>query len=63
MLSTIADVRGDARVDLANSLGAFLGYYLVRCRPAESASLRELAKRVAATTGPIKVAGGTSIRF
>ncbi len=55
VLSTIADVRGDARVDLANSLGAFLGYYLVRCRPAESASLRELAQRVAATTGPIKV--------
>jgi len=53
-LGTIVDTRADAQADLANSLGAFLGYYVVRCRPSESTSLGDLATRLADATRPVK---------
>ena len=54
VLGTIVDTRPDAREYLNESLGAFLAYYLVRCRPEESIGLGELAQRVAAVTRRIK---------
>jgi len=53
-LGTIVDTRADAEADLANSLGTFLGYYVVRCRPETSAGLGDLVQRVAEATQPIK---------
>ena len=53
-LGTIVDTRGDAQADLSNSLGAFLGYYLVRSRHEPGASLADATERVAAATGPVK---------
>jgi NRPS condensation-like uncharacterized protein len=53
-LGTIVDTRGDAECDLSNSLGAFLSYYLVRCRPDESADLAGLTRQIAAITRPVK---------
>ncbi|MEN6559125.1 MAG: condensation domain-containing protein [Thermoguttaceae bacterium] len=53
-LGTIVNVRGEAQEDLGNSLGAFLGYYLVRLAADKSLSLADAVQCVAATTGPIK---------
>jgi hypothetical protein len=53
-LGTIVDTRGDAAVDLSESLGAFLAYYLVRCCPDSGGSLAHVTRRVAAVTKPIK---------
>jgi NRPS condensation-like uncharacterized protein len=53
-LGSIVDSRGAAEVDLSQTVGAFLAYYLVRTRPSDSPNLAEAARRIAALTGPIK---------
>lgn len=53
-LGTIVDVRGDAQEDLRDSLGAFLGYYVVRLLADQRSTLADAAKCIAAATGPIK---------
>ena len=53
-LGSIVDTRPDARDDLSESLGTFLGYYVVRCRPQGGETLGELAQHMAADTRPIK---------
>ncbi len=53
-LGTIVDTRSDAEADLSRSLGMFLSYYLIRCRPHSHASLADLARQVAAMTRPVK---------
>ena len=53
-LGTIVDTRADAAEDVSESLGAFLGYYLVRLGCDRQTPLAEAAQRVAAQTGPIK---------
>jgi hypothetical protein len=55
VLGTIVDTRGDTEVDLRTTLGAFLGYYLVRCRPDQSATLAERTRQFAAETSQIKL--------
>jgi NRPS condensation-like uncharacterized protein len=57
-LGTIVDTRADAQADLSNSLGAFLGYYVVRCRPDVATGLGDLTRRVAGATQPIKAGAG-----
>jgi hypothetical protein len=53
-LGTIVNARGEAQEDLSGSLGAFLGYYLVRLAADKDLSLAEATQRIAAATGPIK---------
>ena len=53
-LGTIVDVRGDAREDLSDSMGTFLGYFLARMAADKSMSLTDAVRTVAAVTGPIK---------
>ena len=53
-LGTIVDTRPDAEQDLSQSLGAYLSYFLVRCRADEGLELGELSQRVAALTRPLK---------
>ncbi|MEN6407637.1 MAG: condensation domain-containing protein [Thermoguttaceae bacterium] len=53
-LGTIVNARGESQEDLGSSLGAFLGYYLVRLASDKSLSLADAVRCVAATTGPIK---------
>lgn len=57
-LGTIVDTRADAQADLSNSLGAFLGYYVVRCRPDGATGLGDLTRCVAGATQPIKAGAG-----
>ncbi len=49
-LGTIVDTRGDAGEDLSESLGTFLGYFVVRVAGDRSIGLDELTRRIAATT-------------
>lgn len=51
---TIVDTRGDASLDLSASLGTFLAYYQVRCKPDDHQSLAALTRAIAAITRPIK---------
>lgn len=53
-LGTIVDTRPGADADLGQSLGMFLAYYLVHCRPDRNASLADLARQMAAMTGRAK---------
>jgi hypothetical protein len=53
-LGSIVDTRGIADVDLGNTFGAFLGYYLVRTQPDRKLGLDEATRQVALRTGPIK---------
>jgi hypothetical protein len=53
-LGSIVDTRGVAEEDLSNTLGAFLGYYLVRNKPDMSVGLDEAARQIAARTRRIK---------
>jgi hypothetical protein len=53
-LGTIVDTRGEAEEDLSDSMGAFLGYFLVRLAADRSLSLADTVRCVAAATGPIK---------
>ena len=53
-LGTIVNVRGDAQENLSDSLGTFLGYFLVRLAADKDMSLAEATRRVAAATAPIK---------
>jgi hypothetical protein len=57
-IGNIVDVRGDATADLSRSLGAFLSYYSVRCRPEESANLADLTRQVTQATAPLKARHG-----
>ena len=57
-IGNIVNARTDADQDLTHSLGAFLSYYSVRCRPEESAGLAALTRHIAAITGPIKARRG-----
>jgi hypothetical protein len=52
-LGTIVDTRADAAQDLGQTLGAFLAYYLVRCRP-DDGGLPELVGQIAGRTQAIK---------
>ena len=49
-LGTIVDTRGDAGEDLSESLGTFLGYFVMRVAGDRSIGLNELTRRIAATT-------------
>jgi hypothetical protein len=49
-LGTIVDTRADANEDLSETLGTFLGYYLVRAAGDGSVPLGELARRIAVVT-------------
>ncbi len=49
-LGTIVDTRGDAGADLSETLGAFLGYYVVRVAGDKTVGLGELSRRIAVTT-------------
>jgi hypothetical protein len=53
-LGSIVDTRGIADDDLSHSMGAFLGYYLVRNDPDVTIGLAEATRQVAARTRPIK---------
>jgi hypothetical protein len=53
-LGTIVNARREAREDLSDSLGAFLGYYLVRLAADRDMSLADAVRCIAAATGPIK---------
>jgi hypothetical protein len=53
-LGTIVDSRPDSEHDLDESLGAYLAYFLVRCRPDEHIGLGELSERIAGLTRPVK---------
>jgi hypothetical protein len=53
-LGTIVDTRPDSEQDLAQSLGTYLAYFLVRCRPDKHIGLGELTERIAGVTRPIK---------
>ena len=53
-LGSIVDTRSIADEDLSHSLGAFLGYYLVRNDPDMSIGLDEATRQIAARTAPIK---------
>jgi hypothetical protein len=53
-LGTIVDTRAEAQEDLSDSLGAFLGYYLVQVAADKTMSLAEATRRIAFATGPIK---------
>lgn len=49
-LGTIVDTRCDANVDLSESLGTFLGYYVVRAAGDGRIGLGELSRRIAVVT-------------
>jgi hypothetical protein len=49
-LGTIVDTRSDANEDLSETLGTFLGYYLVRAAGDGSMGLDELTRRIAVIT-------------
>ena len=49
-LGTIVDTRPDANEDLSETLGTFLGYYLVRAAGDGSMPLDELTRRIAVIT-------------
>ena len=49
-LGTIVDTRADACEDLSESLGTFLGYYLVRVAGDGNVGLDELTRRIAVAT-------------
>lgn len=51
---TIVDTRNDSSLDLGDSVGTFLSYYQVRCRPDDHESLASLTRSVAAITRSIK---------
>ena len=51
---TIVDTRGDSGLDLDESVGTFLSYYQVRCRPDDHESLASLTRSIAATTRSLK---------
>ena len=53
-LGTIVDTRGDAQQDLTQTFGAFLAYFLVRCRVDDDVSLADLVQLIAASTRSIK---------
>ncbi len=53
-LGSIVDTRSIADEDLSHSLGAFLGYYLVRSDPVAAQGLDEATRQIAAHTRPIK---------
>jgi hypothetical protein len=53
-LGTIVNARGEAQDDLSDSLGAFLGYYLVRLAADKDMNLADAVRHIAAATGPIK---------
>ena len=53
-LGTIVDTRRDACDDLSRTLGTFLAYYAVHCRPDQHAGLGELGCQIGATTAQIK---------
>jgi hypothetical protein len=53
-LGSIVDTRGVADEDLSNTMGAFLGYFLVRTTPDATIGLDEAARQIAARTRPIK---------
>jgi hypothetical protein len=53
-LGSIVDTRSIADEDLSRSMGAFLGYYLVRNDPDASIGLDEATRQIAARTCPIK---------
>jgi len=53
-LGSIVDTRSIADEDLSHAMGAFLGYYLVRSKPAATQGLDEATRHIAACTGPIK---------
>jgi hypothetical protein len=49
-LGNIVDTRGDAGEDLSESLGTFLGYFVVRVAGDRSIGLAELTRQIAAAT-------------
>ena len=53
-LGSIVNSRSIADEDLSRSLGAFLGYYLVRHDPGATVRLDEATRQIAARTRPIK---------
>jgi NRPS condensation-like uncharacterized protein len=57
-LGSIVDTRNDADYDLAGSLGAFLSYYLVRCRPDNGTGLADFTRQIVAITRPLKAQRG-----
>ncbi len=53
-LGTIVDTRADANEDLDETLGTFLGYYVMRLAGDKSIGLAELTRRIAEKTFKIK---------
>ena len=53
-LGSVVDTRSIADEDLSHSMGAFLGYYLVRSNAGATVGLDEAARQIAARTRPIK---------
>jgi len=53
-LGTIVDARPDAVEDLSETLGTFLGYYIVRLAGEKAIGLAELTRRIAEKTEKIK---------
>ena len=53
-LGSIVDTRGLAEVDLNDTFGAFLAYYLVRLHSAKTIRLDEATRQIAAASAPIK---------
>ena len=52
-IAASVDTRAAARMDLSNSLGVFLAYYVVRCH-AHGSSLADVTREIAAQTARIK---------
>ena len=53
-LGTIVNTRADADEDLSETLGTFLGYYVVRLAGDKSIGLAELTRRIAGKTSKVK---------
>jgi hypothetical protein len=53
-LGSIVDTRSIAEEDLRNTMGAFLGYFLVRSTPDTTTGLDEATRQIASRTRPIK---------
>lgn len=53
-LGSIVDTRGAAEAELSQTMGVFLGYYLVREQLDRAVPLDEATRRIAARTGPVK---------
>jgi NRPS condensation-like uncharacterized protein len=55
-IGSIVSTRQDAKQDLSETLGVFLGFLLTRCRADRQIGLRELAKQIGAANRSLKAA-------